>query len=425
MGAAPGARGDAAAGRRGRTWPARLAAEVADRAPRSALSAVRRCRLPPIGLRVPAADGHVTVSHAGVAVANLKASWFRPRLIAEVRRLGRSPADLLIGVTRDVAWGRRRGDAAMSSRTWAYWGHAVSAVQGPSRSRDARSAHGWRRLVLIGDERTSAGWAGDQGRFWARNQARQQAMLVRLSPRLIEAASIQPGEIVLDVGCGCGDTTLRAARAAGSGAVVGIDVSDAMLARARQMAATQAAHNVTFELDDAQAHQFTAHSFDVAISQLGVMFFSDPQKAFANIHRALRPDGRLAFLCWQAFDRNEHIALLIRVLATALGLPLTADDGEPGPFSLAKPDRIRGMLDTAGFAGIRIEPVEERLRLGANMEDVLAFYLARPEAREIIAKAPPELGEQVGAALRAGLEPHESREGVFLDSAAWLVRARA
>lgn len=277
----------------------------------------------------------------------------------------------------------------------------------------------------VGDDRAFAGWAGDEGRFWAENRDRQEAMLARLSRRLIELASIQPCESVLDIGCGCGETTVRAAAAARPGAVVGIDVSDAMLECAKELAVTGGADNVSFQRADAQSQRFTPRSFDVAISQLGVMFFRDPQEAFANIHRALRPGGRLAFLCWQGFDRNEHIALPLQVRATALNLQLTGTSGQAGPFSLADPAQIRRLLGSVGFNSIRVEAVEERLCLGADVEEALGFYQARPEARNFTASVPAELAERIGEAMRAALEARESPRGVFVDSAAWLVSARS
>lgn len=247
-------------------------------------------------------------------------------------------------------------------------------------------------------------------------------MLGRFTPGLLTAAAISPGDAVVDVGCGCGQTSLRAARAARPGQVLGIDLSSPMLERGRQLAAAQGADNVAFEQADAQTHAFPGASFDVAISRFGLMFFSDPPAAFANIGRALRSGGRLAFVCWQAFERNEQAALPLRVLA-AQGVPVPTGADGPGPYSLADPERIRELLSGAGFDGIRIKPVEKRLRVGDGAGDVLAFYQTQPMAKNCMATAPAELVERMVEAIRAALLPHETTEGLFLGSAAWLVSA--
>lgn len=284
----------------------------------------------------------------------------------------------------------------------------------PDSAGPAESSGAWSAQV----------WDGEQGEVWVANHARLEEMLGRFTPGLLTAAAIKPDDAVVDVGCGCGETTVQAAGAARSGRVLGVDLSAPMLARARQLAAAQGADNVVFEQADAEVYPFPGASFDTAISRFGLMFFNDPPVAFANIGRALRPGGRLGFLSWQALERNEQVALPLRV-AAAQGVPVSFSTGaqEPGPFSLADPERIRDLLGEAGFGGIRIEPVEQRLRVGDDADDVLAFYRTQPMAKTCMQAAPAELAERVLEAIRAALVPHESAEGLFLDSAAWLVSA--
>lgn len=184
--------------------------------------------------------------------------------------------------------------------------------------------------------------------------------------------------------------------------------------------------NVAFLEADAQTHSFVACGCDVVISRFGLMFFSHPEVAFANLRRALRPGGRLVFLCWQGFDRNEHAALPLRVVGarSPVPLPLPGSDG-PGPYSLADAEWVQDLLRGARFDGIGIEAVEERLRVGDDADDVLGFYRAQPMAQACMAGAPADTVEAMLGAIRTALLPHESPRGVFLGSAAWVVRARA
>jgi len=269
---------------------------------------------------------------------------------------------------------------------------------------------------------THADLAGGHGEVWIEHQDRQDAVVSSFTPRLLSAAAICPGDAKFYLGCGCGMPSLYAiAHAAGAGRVLGVDVSDPMLERARQVAAARGAGNVSFELVDAAVHPFEPASFGVVISRFGMMFFAAPEPAFANIRRAMRPEGRLAFTCWQTFERNEHAALPLRVVADQAPLPHSTGAGGPGPHSLFDPDHVRDLLTDAGFNKIRIEPVEGPLRVGDDADHVLAFYRVQPAAKSF----PPDLIDRTLETIRAALVPHETPDGVFLESAAWLVSAQA
>lgn len=162
----------------------------------------------------------------------------------------------------------------------------------------------------------------------------------------------------------------------------------------------------------------------VAISRFGTMFFTDPVAAFANIASAIRPGGRLAFLCWQKMARNEHVALPLRVAAAYSHFQLPPGGDCPGPYSLADPARTKKLLTSAGFDRVRIEPVEELLRVGRDADDVLRYYQAQPLAKPFMATARKDQVVRVREAIRTALVAHESSGGVFLASAAWLVTAR-
>ncbi|MGW7525915.1 class I SAM-dependent methyltransferase [Streptomyces sp. NPDC054783] len=269
-------------------------------------------------------------------------------------------------------------------------------------------------------------WNGDEGTYWVKQLERHEAMYRRLTPRLLEAARITGDARVLDIGCGCGGTTRAAARTAVQGTALGVDLSRPMLEAARRLAVGDGLDRVRFEQGDAQIRPFPPAGFDVALSRFGVMFFEDPQAAFVNIARALRPGGRLAFLCWRSVAENEFLAVPFGALAQYVPLPDLGRPGDPGPFSLADPQRVRELLTGAGFGDVRVEPVDEPMWMGADVDDVVAYQLGTPAARSMLAAANEAGGETVERALdalRRALAHHQGQGGVELGGAAWLVTA--
>jgi SAM-dependent methyltransferase len=238
-------------------------------------------------------------------------------------------------------------------------------------------------------------------------------------------ASIAAGEAVVDVGCGCGQTTLLAARASGDGPALGVDLSAPMLAEARRRAAGAALDSVRFERADAANHPFEQGRSDVAISRFGVMFFEDPHSAFAGIRRALRPGGRLVFMCWQAVTENEHMTVPFGAVAPFAAPPDLGGPERPGPFSLADPDRVRTLLSGAGFTGVECEPVREPLWMGVDAEDAAGYLSTGPAARTMLKDADAHTAAKALDALKQALRGREDPSGVWLGSAAWLVTARA
>ena len=206
-------------------------------------------------------------------------------------------------------------------------------------------------------------WNGEGGRYWIDHRERLLAGHRNLHPHLLRGAALTSTERVLDVGCGCGGTTLLAARAARR--VVGLDLSGPMLAVARDLAGQAGAANTAFVRGDAQDSPLRPASCDVLISSFGVMFFADPAAAFANLARAVRPGGRLAFLCWQYELDNEYFAIPLRAFATLMPLP----GPTPAGRIFADPARLSSLLSGAGWAGVRIEAVAEPAWLGADTAD--------------------------------------------------------
>ena len=183
------------------------------------------------------------------------------------------------------------------------------------------------------------------------------------------AYGIGPGDEVVDIGCGTGLTTREAARAAAPGRVVGVDVSERMLERARRLTAAEGLDNVRYELGDAQLHRFDPAGFDVAISRFGTMFFSDPAAAFANIAAALRPGARLVLLVWQRREHNEWALAIDAALGEAARPPPPGAD----PFSLGDAEATARILEGAGFDGVRFEDVHEPVLYGHDIDAALEF----------------------------------------------------
>ncbi len=249
------------------------------------------------------------------------------------------------------------------------------------------------------------------------------AELRRYHERLWDALDIQPGDRVLDIGCGTGQTTRDAARAASPGTALGIDVSGPMLARARQQAETEGLRNVSFVQADAQAHAFPAEHFSLGISRFGTMFFSDPVAAFANIGRALRPGSRFVQLVWQAGDRQEWDAAIRAALAGghASSMPAGAADD---PFALADPDVVAGVLSAAGFTAVDVVDVREPVYYGPDADRACAAVLQLRIATELVTDLDAASAQRALDRLRATLDAHDTGDGVWFDSRAWLVTAR-
>jgi SAM-dependent methyltransferase len=240
-----------------------------------------------------------------------------------------------------------------------------------------------------------------------------------LTGHLLATSGIDPADRVLDIGCGTGGTSIAAARAAHRGHVVGVDLSEPMLARARAAAADAGLTNVEFLAGDAQTHRLGRGTFDKAISQFGVMFFVDPVAAFANIGRTLRAGGRLAFVCPQQVSGNDWY----RVPMTALQ-GHEPSDGDSAMFSLADPTRVHDVLAEAGFDDIAADPLHVALRFGPDLADAVGFFLNSGPVRALLERRSAHLTpEAARRTLTSTLRPYAQAGGVRLDGAHWLVTA--
>jgi SAM-dependent methyltransferase len=265
-------------------------------------------------------------------------------------------------------------------------------------------------------------WDGAAGDEWTVHADRHDAACRYYDPHLIDAAQIDAADHVLDIGCGTGMSTRKAARVAIAGGATGIDLSARMLDEARRRSDTAGLANTSFVHGDAQVHPFQPAAADVVISRLGAMFFGDPVAAFSNLARALRSGGRLALLTWQELANNDWVLTLRDTLAAGRSLPEPPANA-PGPFGLADPSHIRGVLTTAGFDDIELTDVREPMYLGADTEDALEFVTGLSHARALLGGLDEHTRHSALEALRNRLAAHTTPNGVLLGAAGWLITA--
>lgn len=269
-------------------------------------------------------------------------------------------------------------------------------------------------------------WNGPAGQRWADRQAAQDVLLKPVADLVVERAKLKPGERVIDIGCGSGATAIAFAReVAPSGHVLGVDISGPMLARARQSAPKDL--SIDFVLADATVHPFEPASFDVLASRFGVMFFADPALSFANMRKALRPSGRLAFACWR--EPRENPFFMAPLQAAYKHVPKLPQQGpeDPGPFAFASEARVRGILDAAGFTGVGMEacPLLLDAAIGRGLDGAVQGALEIGPVSRALDGQPDDLRKAAAASIREALTPFAKGDAVLLPASVWIVTARA
>jgi SAM-dependent methyltransferase len=274
---------------------------------------------------------------------------------------------------------------------------------------------------MSGNEAQAEFWNSAVGRTWADLQAQLDRQLQPLGAAGMDALAPQSGEAILDIGCGCGDTSFALAEAVGpAGFILGLDISEPMLGVARQRAAESRAAP-DFLRADAQTADLTAERFDAAFSRFGVMFFSNPTAAFANIRRALKPGGRLAFVCWRSLAENAWQRVPLEAARHVLPPQAPGDPLSPGPFAFADAERLQGILSAAGFADIGIAPFDTMIGSGTLDETLSLAMQVGPLSRAL--REHPECRDGALGVVREALAAYVTPAGVMMPAAIWVVTA--
>ena len=274
-----------------------------------------------------------------------------------------------------------------------------------------------------------ADWNDQSGERWVANQARLDAMVAVFGQAAIEAAAPATGERVLDVGCGAGASSLAlAARIGAQGQVLGVDISEALIGRARTL--TPKHTPAQFLVADASSAELPEGAFDILFSRFGVMFFGDPTGAFAHMRRALRPGGRVAFVCWRGAAENEWVRLPMGAMQGIVPLTAPPDPETPGPFSFGERGRVRRILTAAGFTDIAIARFDASVPFGegetrdAAIDDAVKMALEVGPLSRVLAAQPDEIRARAAVAVRAVFAGRPGERSVMIDGAAWIVTAR-
>lgn len=269
-------------------------------------------------------------------------------------------------------------------------------------------------------------WNEVSGPKWARLGDRIDQHIAPLGARALEWAAPKADERVLDIGCGCGQTSFALAERVGAdGSVLGIDISGPMLEVANARLEREGVSQLSFLQADAQTHDFGGETFDLLYSRFGVMFFTEPRAAFEALRSTLAPAGRMAFVCWQSPDKNGWMTMPARAAAAHVEMPAPGDPEAPGPFAFADRDRLHGILDGAGFRNIEIEGHEDTIDVlgSGDLDETVGFMSEMGPAGAVLREASADVRTRALAAIRELLESHERHGRIDLPAAVWLVRA--
>ena len=268
-------------------------------------------------------------------------------------------------------------------------------------------------------------WSGSGGDVWVNKQSEMDIMLNPLGTKAISKLDLSGVTKIIDIGCGCGATTLEIAKQLGEGEIIGVDISEPMLARAAQNASDQSLSNANFQVLDVQVDDMPS-DFDIAFSRFGVMFFEDPYQAFSNIYKSLKENGKLSFVCWQNPSLNPWQSLSLKVIKEYLDLP-SPPPKSPGPFAFEDKNYISDILNQSNFKDIEIEDNQEDIVMfsGKSIEEACEDYLTiNPVVTEMLKNSKEELKDEILKALVLKFSEFHNGDGLLFPSATWIVTAR-
>ena len=268
-------------------------------------------------------------------------------------------------------------------------------------------------------------WSGKGGDYWVEKQSEMDIMLNPLGEKALAKLDLQSNSKVLDIGCGCGATTLEIAKVVSEGTVTGLDISVPMLDKAKSEAKNKGIENVDFKVVDVQVEQLAYEEYDSAYSRFGVMFFDDPFEAFKNIFSSVRVGGQLSFVCWQDPSLNPWQSLSLQVIRGYLDMP-SPPPRSPGPFAFHEKDYVKEILEKSGFSNISFDDNQENITMfaGKSLEEASEDYLAiNPVVTEMLKDSTDDLKSEIVESLKEAFSDFHRGDGLVFPSATWVVSA--
>ena len=268
-------------------------------------------------------------------------------------------------------------------------------------------------------------WSGKGGDYWVEKQSEMDIMLNPLGEKALAKLDLKSNSDVLDIGCGCGATTLEIAKKVSEGIVTGLDISVPMLDKAESEASIQGIANVDFKVVDVQVDQLASEKYDYVYSRFGVMFFDDPYEAFKNIFSSIKEGGELSFVCWQDPSLNPWQSLSVQVIRGYLDMP-SPPPRSPGPFAFHEKDYVKEILEKSGFSNISFDDNQEDITMfsGKSLQEASEDYLAiNPVVTEMLKDSPDDLKAEIVESLKEAFSEFHKGDGLVFPSATWVVSA--
>ena len=268
-------------------------------------------------------------------------------------------------------------------------------------------------------------WSGKGGDYWVVKQNEMDIMLNPLGEKALAKLNLKADSNVLDVGCGCGATTLEIAKKVSNGIVTGLDISIPMLDQAKSQSSIQGISNVDFRVFDVQVDQLDNEEYDNVYSRFGVMFFENPYEAFKNIYASLKNGGKMSFVCWQNPALNPWQSLSLQVIKEYLDMP-SPPPRSPGPFAFQEKDYVQDILEHSGFSKIDFDDNQEEITMfsGKTLQDASEDYLAiNPVVTEMLKDSPDNLKIEIVESLKEAFAEFYMGNGLLFPSATWIVTA--